>query len=148
MVTEYLKQLDNMIIHLNVPYHMRDEAYSEGLVIIAEAMMDYDPERGVPEPAWINKRLKWRLFSWMKSEFVRSDIYPLFETDTSPMSTESSAMLNDLLYRMINLSNLKERTALIASVCGYHPSEISSMLRVNGQQLKQLVTSARNQLAV
>lgn len=147
-VANHLGLVHSTIRRLNVPTYLHDEAYSEGLVLLAVAAPHYDPERGVPEGAYLAQRLRWGLKDWMHRE-IRHVACQLDEGQrgySHEDAIEARRALDRLIYVAARKLNAPEYVALLGAVYGASQTELSSILRKNGTQLEALRQSARLKL--
>lgn len=148
-IADHIGLVHHVINRLGIPEYMRDEAYSEGLVVLAVAGTKYDPERGVPMGAFLAKRVRWGLKDWIDSEIKHRHLH---ELETANLTTNpSDAMearreLDQLIHVAAKVLNIPEYTALLGMVYGAREPELSNVLKKNGAQLEALRMSARAKL--
>lgn len=144
---EHLGLIHHMVNAVGVPSHLHDEAFSEGLVLLAYAAVSYDEEHGVPEGAYLAQRLRWGLTSWMRRE-IRHVTSKL--DDRHPYSHEAEIEARRALDRLIFVAartlNAPEYVALLGLVYGVRQEELAAILQKNATQLEALRLSARAKL--
>lgn len=142
---DYIQIIHEQVRKANVPYDQRDEAFSEGLVVLAEALKTFDETRGIPIRAYIRKRLRWSLFSWMRAELSIID-GRFYLGDTDPMADASNVdefdLLDALLWAWDAQLTDAERKTLLGFAEGMNSAEVGRIVRANGKQLVALRASA------
>lgn len=148
-LSEHLGLIPHVIKSMSLPVHMHDEAFSEGLVIMAVASTKFDPGMGVPPGAYLAQRLRWGLKSWQHREMKQLTV-ELSDRLSLPMSHEEEIQarrdLDQLLYVAARRLNAPEYVALLGAVYGARQNELANILGKNAQQLEALRMSAREKL--
>lgn len=144
------------VIHspsMNIPAHMKDEALSEGLVILTDAALRFDPSRGVPPHYWLAKKLRWSLTNWLTSERRRHGLNDSYNVPCENHAAEWHDAGEDIpaLIDMQEqhemheiLAICKERLpehifiALFGNEYGMQMKELSRRLRANPKQIKAM----------
>ena len=148
-LADHLGLVHHVVRAMSIPPRLHDEAYSEGLVVLAVAGAAYDPERGVPEGAYLAQRLRWGLQSWQRRE-MRHAAEELTDRLALPMTHEQSIEarrdLDQLLYVAARRLGANEYVALLGAVYGVRQNELAQILSRNPAQLEQLRDKAREKL--
>lgn len=143
-ITGYIRMLHSIIRRLGIPPHRWDEAASQGLVYLAEALRDFQPERGVPEQAWVAQQLRIDLRGWMKSE-IKHNALPILDGD-NPFVTEAAIIAEldeiDLMAEIEAAIELvldeREAYAIRTAIYRRHQAEVSRKLKLNAIDLSIL----------
>lgn len=142
-IAEHIGLIWHVIATMAIPPHLRDEAFSEGLVIAAVAAGRFDEQFGVPPGAYLAQRLRWGLRTWRQHELRH-------HTDSLPddlLHADSNARLDlDDLLRAAHALNDNEYVALIGEAWGLSRSEISWALYKNPRQLAAIRAIGRLKL--
>lgn len=89
----------------------KEEAFSEGLVIITRAAKKYDPSRGVPLANWLGKNLNWSLRNWRSEQRRIAN----FEAPTETSQVIMYGLYESSLQSSVGLSTLKQIRNLATS---------------------------------
>lgn len=92
---------------------LRDELESEGMVVIAQAMQDYDPDRGVPFHTYVGNMLRWRMVDFLRRLRLERSLGAAIDT-VVPDDSEAVVDLLDVVERIDDgrwLSLVKARAA-------------------------------------
>lgn len=141
--TPYQDLVPRIVRKLNFPEHQRDEAHSEGLVVLVVAAQAYEPSYGVPPEAYLFMRLRWDLTSWRRRQHAEECLGDLDVPYDCPLVEH--AHLTETLEACEHLSD-KQYVALLGSALGYTQVELCRWLHSNGVGVKQLKTLARQRL--
>lgn len=144
---------------------MKEEAYSESLVLITEAAQSFDPSKGVPVAAWLAKNIRWGLATWISKQkttysidsptfqkgIERENGFPIIPTPLQAREASEEAIsrrieLSDLLGRMQVLLTSDERLVLLYHAVGYKGIEIAKMSGMSPVQISLLKTAAQKKL--
>ena len=149
----YLGLIEYIIDKLRVYDQVRDEAYSEGLVILAEALASYDPSAGVPLTGYVAQRLRWGLMQWMRA--LRTE-YSLDALPYLPAATPRAYSLAQAASARATLEVVfatcateldeYERYVVLSRAGGTLPADIALALSLTVSQCAAILTAARRKL--
>ena len=156
---KHLPLIHRVINQMHLYGDLKEEAYSEGLVVIAEAAKEYDPSKGVPVAHWLAKNIRWGLATWItkQRETVSLDRprgpnnKSLYDVPKEALAAPQDALsgrteLTELLGRMQQILTQDERLVLLYSAAGYKGIEIAKMSGMSPVQVSLLKTSAQKKL--
>lgn len=125
---------------------MKEEAFSEGLVLITEAAKTYDPGKGVPVANWLAKNIRWGLATWVARQKATVELPVKTPVRASEEALSARTELALLLGRMQALLTTDERLVLLYSAAGYKGIEIAKMSGMSPVQVSMLKTAAQRKL--
>lgn len=125
---------------------MKEEAYSESLVLITEAAQSFDPSRGVPVAAWLAKNIRWGLATWVAKQKATVELNAKTPVKASEEALSARTELTLLLGRMQKLLTTDERLVLLYHAAGYKGIEIAKMSGMSPVQVSLLKTAAQRKL--
>lgn len=146
---------------MNIPFHMRDEAISEGYVLLVQAAASYDSRYNTPPHYWIAMKIRNGLKNWKKKEshldaegnLSWEEYKPLEAVDPEdhpgyePQAIwEKRQELERLLDKAVNDLTHEQFVALIGPAFGLHMKELSHLLKKNPNQIIWLQEQARRAL--
>ena len=141
---------------MSIPYHMRDEALSEGLVLLTQAAKSYDPKRGVPAHFWLAKKLRWGLQNWkLRESHAAPDGALSWQEGVDEEPKYDPVGLHEARLELETLVELakdtltdKEYLTLFGPAFGLHMKELSHLLGANPTQIKAIRTRARDRIMI
>lgn len=145
----YMNLIHRVINDLHIPFYVRDEAFSEGLVGLACAIKSFKPQKGAKATTWIYSNIRWTLLNWMAREIrYESHRCELVEETVTPTVPDflSVPELEETVQKS-NVLSAKERTALFGKACGMQLPELCALLRLSGPSVVSLQATARSTLA-
>lgn len=144
---QHLPLVHRVINQMHLYGDMKEEAFSEGLVLVTEAAQTYDPNRGVPVAHWLAKNIRWGLATWISKQRYATPL-PSKEpaSEGSERALSARTELASLLGRMQVLLSQDERLVLLYSAAGYKGIEIAKMSGMTPVQVSLLKTAAQKKL--
>ena len=158
---EHLGMLHH-VVHsstLNIPGNMKEEAVSEGMVLLVEAAKSYDPKHGVPAHYWIAKKLRWGLLNWKLRELSRHGLNDSYDVTCMSHGSDGHPAVEDielqdhdwaLVHEIRELLEECQRDlpddvflAIIGPAMGLQMKELSHVLKANPNQIKALQERGR-----
>ena len=165
---EHLGMLHHVVnsATLAIPQHLKDEALSEGYVLLVHAASTYDPRHRVPPHYWIAKKLRWGLLNWRNQESKRhgQDDHTLFiQTGEEEHQVEENPGIDHLLQDHIAAHDLRmeleslvriagevlddhEYAAIFGPAFGLHMKELSHLIRANPNQIMEYQERGRKRI--
>lgn len=145
---QHLPLIHRVIGQLHLYGDMKEEAFSEGLVLVTEAAQTYDPSRGVPVANWLAKNIRWGLATWIAKQKATVELKAnaAIAQEGSQTALSARTELNLLLTRMRDLLSQDERLVLLYSAAGYKGIEIAKMSGMSPVQVSLLKTAAQRKL--
>lgn len=138
--------IHHVITQMGLNEWERDEAFSEGLVAITEALRSFDPDKG-QLAGWLARNIRWSIKSWqIKQNYNWSKPYPPVVMSTDHLSLESKVMFNDLLRLIGSELTKREQVILMATAVGYNGKEIAEYLKVSEMTVVRSRRSAQAKL--
>lgn len=155
---------------MNIPAHLKDEALSEGMVLLVHASQSYDARHGVPPHFWIAKKLRWGLLNWKLAEARKHGaeqpiLVPLRDQkvmDETAEYQEEPAIdheaydpirahekrleLEMLVLQAGEILEDQEYLAVFGEAIGMHWKELSHALKANPNQIRKLQERGRNRI--
>ncbi len=144
---------------MGIPDHMKEEALSEGMVILVKAAQEYDPTRRVPVHYWLAKKLRWNLANWRDRERRKHSAISI-EYDSPYLEmgdilshdpageNQARLELEHLVEVAKEILSDKEYIAIFGQAFGMHMKEIAHVLGVNPNQIKALQMQGRERILV
>lgn len=142
---DYEHLINRTIKKLNIPFGMLDEARSHALLIVATALGEFDPSKGVPLEAFICTSIRWGILNWQSREYKQNHA-PEDAWATTPDTILPRIHLQEVVGAAKACLDRSEYLALIGSALGLYNHELSRALRMNGKQLEELKNIAREKL--
>ena len=157
---EHLGMLHH-VVHspsLGIPFELRDEAVSEGMVLLVQAAQSFDAKHGVPPHYWIAKKLRWGLLNWKLREIAKQGQNQTYDYTCNihdnghPASEDLEAYQPDwaTIREIREILELCAQTlpddiylALIGPALGLQMKELSHALKANPMQIQALQTKGR-----
>lgn len=144
---------------LDIPYHMQDEALSEGMVLLVQAARTYDPKHGVPPHYWLAFKIRNGLKNWKNKEarkhglnhslIIEPDDDEQFH-DVLSIDGITPAEIRMELERLVAKASAhlddREYIAVFGPALGLQMKELSNMLKANPNQIKELQHSGRRRI--
>lgn len=128
MTTDNTPLIYRVIGQMRLGSEETEEAFSEGLVALAEAEKTFQPERGVPQANWLAQYIRWSLATWITKERQR-------QGQTLPMPVEVARRVesgrdefNALMAQMAVILTEEERFVTLALAWGYKGKEVAKCL--------------------
>lgn len=144
---QHLPLIHRVIGQLHLYGDMKDEAFSEGLVLVTEAAQTYDPSKGVPIANWLAKNIRWGLATWISKQRYATPLPITTEaSEGSEKALSARIELSNLLGRMQVLLSQDERLILLYHAAGYKGIEIAKMSGLSPVQVSLLKTAAQRKL--
>ena len=144
---------------LNVPYELREEALSEGYVLLVQAAQSYNPRHEVPEHYWIAKKLRWGLLNWKLREISRQGQNQSYDYECMKHGSSGHPAVEDIEIQepdAVLMHEIRELLvqcqkdlpddvflALIGPAMGLQMKEISHALKANPNQIKAIQERGR-----
>ncbi len=143
---------------MNIPDHVKDEALSEGYVLLVQAAASYNPRYGVPPHYWIAMKIRNGLKNWKKAESTKHGanvelLVELYEDkwEDRPGVSHVDAIgqhekrleLEGLVALASVHLNDDQYIALIGPAFGLHMKELSHILKKNPNQIVALQEDSR-----
>ena len=126
-IGQHVPLVYRVIGQLNLDLNEQDEAFSQGLVALAEAGISYKPERG-PLVNWLARNIRWSLLNWVTAERQRQSRQVPVDPE-SPLRAQSKPDgFGWTLAQAKALLTEEEATVLEAIALGYSGKEISQRL--------------------
>ena len=144
---------------LGIPQHLKDEALSEGMLLLVQAAASYDSKHRVPANYWIAKKLRWGLLNWKLKEIGQqgqnesydvvctshsSDGHPAYED--IEIHSPDEALQHEIRLLLEQCQKDLPDDVFIATVgpaLGLQMKEISHVLKANPNQIKKLQEKGR-----
>ena len=149
---------------LAIPQYLKDEALSEGYVLLVHAASTYDPKHKVPAGYWIAKKLRWGLLNWKILETRKhgKDDHTLMVERSSNQLEENPRIIglaqdkiaaHELrleLERLVEIAaeilDDSEYAAIFGPAFGLHMKELSHLLGANPNQITELQRRGRERI--
>lgn len=134
---------------LNMPDFLKDEALSEGLVLLTQAAQSFDYRHRVPPGHWIAIKLRWGLLNWRNREAYKHGMDQYIEDSPEELmrevleDAEAALALRELLIECQARLPADVYLALVGPAYGLHMKELSHMLKANPNQIKALQIRGR-----
>lgn len=121
----------------------REEAFSEGLVIITEAAQTFDPSKG-PLVNWLANNIRWGLIRWLNTQRVE---YPI-ETSVEPSRDAINGFveLNAAVSLAKEILTPQEYQIIMWSALEYSNQDIAKSLGISPGWCSRLKEKAQRKL--
>ena len=144
---QYIDIVDKVIAKMNIPYAVRDEAKSEGLLQLVIAHRKYDPWRGVPIEAYLAQSLRYALMNWRQRETKQPQTYDGVDEALLARADERYEDVVELLLVLeYVLQDETERMVFYGWLLGYPVAAICRIARINARQWKTILTETQTRL--
>lgn len=154
--SEHLGMLHHVVRSaiLDIPDNLKDEALSEGLVLLQMACMSYDPSYRVPPHYWIAQKLRWGLKNWKHREFSKHGQNNTFMGDDeeqepyySPEEAIQAALeLGHLVETCQEVMSHEEYFAFMSWAVGFQMKEVTKYLHANPAQVRSMQHEAKKRV--
>ena len=143
---QHLPLIHRVIKQLNLYGDMKEEAFSEGLVLITEAAKSYDPSREVPLANWLAKNIRWGLATWITKQKATVELPATMPLEGAQRALSARTELTLLLARMQELLTPQERAVILYSAAGYKGIELAKLTGLTPVRISNIKKAAQRKL--
>lgn len=141
----HLALINRVANQMNLYGDMREEAFSEGLVLITEASQSFDPAKG-PLVNWLANNIRWGLMRWIARQKETLPINKRIATPQKPVEyalelAEAVNLARKTLtpteYEVLMYNALEYKGVSIARKLGISPVQVSRLKKRAQEKMRK-----------